>query len=157
VDARPLIRLLALGARHAVPLTEIAVKKHGADRQERGDAIPDDIPKSQAFTIVVTGTLVAFPDPDAWLTGVYRTGGSFNVTGLSDPALDAMIDKQRSIFDQQQRKAAVQEIVRYMVDHVPSTIMSNRYYLNGVKPTIKNYAPEFYMNGRQYESIWFAA
>jgi hypothetical protein len=33
-------------------------------------------------------------------------------------------------------------------------MLTNRYFLNGVKPRVHDWAAEFYMNGRQYENIW---
>ena len=39
-------------------------------------------------------------EPDIWLSTTWRTGGSQNFMDFSDPQLDAMIDKQRTIFDE---------------------------------------------------------
>jgi hypothetical protein len=44
-----------------------------------------------------------------------------------------------------------------MVDHGATTIPSNRYFLNAVKPKVQGFFPEFYINGRQYEGIWLDA
>jgi peptide/nickel transport system substrate-binding protein len=93
-------------------------------------------------------------DPDPWFAQIYRTGGSRNLMSLSDPRLDAMIDRQRTIFDVAQRKAAVREIILYMIDNSPSTIPYNRFYLNAVNPQLRGYVPEFYLKGRQYEWVW---
>jgi peptide/nickel transport system substrate-binding protein len=93
-------------------------------------------------------------DPDATLVQIYRTGGARNFETISDPKLDALIDRQRGIFDVQQRKAAIREIILYMMDNHPSTIPAGRLHLNGINPRLRGFAPQFYMNGRQFEKIW---
>jgi peptide/nickel transport system substrate-binding protein len=93
-------------------------------------------------------------DPDIWLTAVYQTGGSSNAMDFSDPQLDAMIEKQRSTFDDAQRRALVKQIILYYIDHGPSTIGANRYFLEAVKPRVQNHAPEYFINGNQYQTVW---
>lgn len=44
-----------------------------------------------------------------------------------------------------------------MIDHAPDTIPANYYVLCGVKPQVQGFAPENFLNGRQYESIWLSA
>ena len=112
---------------------------------------------NHSFAYFVVSNAAAFPDPDAWLGAMYRSGGSLNFAGESDPTLDAMIDKQRAQLDSSQRHAAVKAIVTYMVEHGATTIPSNRYFLNAVKPKVQGFFPEFYINGRQYEGIWLEA
>jgi ABC-type transport system substrate-binding protein len=112
---------------------------------------------NHTFTYGAWGQAGAFNDPDAWLSQVYRTGGSRNDTGYSDPQLDALIDKQRAIFDQKQRQAAVKEIVSNAAQHYPGVIPANRFWLNAVKPNIRNYQPEFWVFGAQYKQVWLAA
>jgi len=122
-----------------------------------------DVPTSyqvlanRTFTYFVVSNAGAFPDPDAWLSSMYLTGGSLNFAGASDATLDGMIDKQRTLLDSAQRHTAVKEIVSYMVDHGPTTIPGNRDFLDGVKPRVQDIAPEFYINGRQYEWVWLSA
>lgn len=96
-------------------------------------------------------------EPDIWLTSTYHSNGSLNFMGYSDATLDAMIDKQRAIFDETQRKAAVKQIVLYMIDHGPTTITTERYFLDGVQPQVQNHVPEYYLNGHLYESVWLRA
>jgi peptide/nickel transport system substrate-binding protein len=108
------------------------------------------------FTYGFFGHSAGMVDPDIWLSSTYRTGGSLNFARFSDPQADALIDKQRTIFDEAQRKAVVKEIILYMIDHGPSTIGANRYFLNGVRPRVQGYVPEYNINGRQYQSIWLS-
>jgi peptide/nickel transport system substrate-binding protein len=111
---------------------------------------------SRSFTIELIGTSTGVVDPDSWLSSMFHSGGSLNYMGWSDPQADAMIDKQRTIFDEAQRRAAVKELVLYMIDHSPSTITANRFFLQGLKPRVQDHAPEYFLNGRQYQTIWFS-
>lgn len=107
-----------------------------------------------SFAYAMWGLAAVANDPDPWLSVLFRSTGSRNQLRLKDPTLDSMIDRQRTIFNIQQRKAAVKEIVSYMADHSPGVVVANRYYLNGLSPRVRGHVPEFYLNGRQYESVW---
>jgi peptide/nickel transport system substrate-binding protein len=110
---------------------------------------------NRTFEFFVGGGLSAGAiEPDSYLKQIYRTGGSRNYTSFSDPKLDEMIDKQGAIFNLEQRKAAIKEIILYMIDHGVSTIPANRYFLLGAKPHIRELSPEFFLLGRQYEYVW---
>ena len=126
------------------------------DAQLKGDdtATLDSVRATRSFTHASYGFSAGMVEPGIWLNTTYRSGGSLNFLGLSDPTLDAMIDKQQAMFDDRQRKAAVKEIVLYMIDHGPSTIGANLFFLYGVKPKVQGYAPEHALNGRQYQWIW---
>ncbi len=117
----------------------------------------DSIRASRSFTYAQYGFSAGMVEPGIWLNTTYRSGGSLNFAGNSDTQLDAMIDKQQTIFDDQQRKAAVKEIILYALDHGPTTVGCNLYYLDGTKPKVEGYAPEHALNGRQYQWIWLNA
>ena len=113
---------------------------------------------NRSFQYGQFGTSAGPGEPDIWLSGVYHSGGSLNYMGLSDPQLDSMIDKQRAIFDDKQRKAAVKEIVLYLIDHGPSTIGATLYYLHAVQSKVQNYVPEtHYLNGYEFYKVWMQA
>jgi peptide/nickel transport system substrate-binding protein len=111
--------------------------------------------QARQFTYVQAGHSVGPVDPELWLSTTYRTNGSLNYAGLSDPQLDAMIDKQRTIFDDKQRKAAIREIVLYMLDNAPYTVGTGLYYFHAYQPRVRGYQPEtHYLNGRLFQSVW---
>ena len=112
---------------------------------------------NRSFQVFVGGNSAAFPDPDAWFSVMYATGASRNYTGFSDPKFDEMVPKQRTILDAAQRKAYVKDMVKYLIDNAPSTMLVNRFFLNGVKPKVHDWASEFYMNGRSFETAWMDA
>jgi len=110
---------------------------------------------NRTFSYGIFGHSAGPPDPEIWLSSTYRSDGSLNFMGLSDPQLDAMIDKQRTIFDEGQRKAAVRAIVGYMLDHSPSTITAGLFFLHAAQPKIQNYAQEsHYIAGSQFAGVW---
>jgi peptide/nickel transport system substrate-binding protein len=117
-------------------------------------AAVDSVRTNRSFTYATLGISAGMADPDVWLSTAYRTGASQNFMGLSDPNLDAMIDKQRTMFDEAQRTAAVKDIVRYMIDHGPSGLPVNRYFLQAVRNPVQNHRPEYFLNGSQYGTVW---
>ncbi len=120
-------------------------------------AAVDSVRTNRAFTYATLGISAGMADPDVWLSTAYRTGASQNFMGFSDPQFDAMVDKQRAIFDEQQRVAAVKDIVRYMIDNGPNTLPVNRYFLQAVKRKVQNHAPEYFLNGSQYRTVWLSS
>jgi peptide/nickel transport system substrate-binding protein len=112
---------------------------------------------NRSFAYFVGGNGASSPEPDSWFTSIYQTGAARNYTGFSDPAFDAMIEKQRTILDVNQRKALVKDMIKYLIDNGPSTMCAQRNFLNAVKPKVHDYAPEFVMSGQQYERIWVDA
>jgi len=112
---------------------------------------------NRAFTFELIGTSTGIVDPDSWLTAMFHSEGSLNYMGWSEGQVDAMIDRQRTIFDESQRKAAVKEIILYLIDHSPSVITANRLFLQGLKPGLQNHVPEYFLNGRQYQTVWLSS
>ena len=112
---------------------------------------------NRSFTYAYFGNSGGLADPDAWLSASYHSGGSLNFMGLSDSKLDAMIDKQRTIFDEPKRKLLVKQIVQYMIGQGPSVIPANRYILDGVQSRVRGHVPEYHMNAHQYQSVWLAS
>jgi peptide/nickel transport system substrate-binding protein len=110
---------------------------------------------NRTFDYAILGQSAGPVEPDIWLSTNYYTGGSLNFMDFSDPHLDTLIDKQRTIFDEKQRKAAVREIVLYMIDHAPSSVASEVYFLHGVQSKVHGYQPEtHFLNGRDFKTVW---
>jgi peptide/nickel transport system substrate-binding protein len=112
---------------------------------------------NRSFQVFVGGNSAAFPDPDAWFSVLYQSGASRNYTGFADPKFDDMVAKQRTILDNAQRKTYVKDMIKYLIDNAPSTMLVNRYFLNGVKPKVHDWVSEFYLNGRNFETVWVDA
>jgi ABC-type transport system substrate-binding protein len=142
--------LQAQWARNSGNVVRAAIKSYDSAGQNL-------IRANRSFSVFVGGNNAAFPEPDAYFTAMFQTGASRNYAGFSDPSFDAMIQKQRTITDLPQRKALVKQMVQYLIDHGPTTILVNRYFLNGAKPRVHGYAGEFLMNGRQFQTVWVDA
>jgi ABC-type transport system substrate-binding protein len=105
----------------------------------------------------VTGPAVrsSYLDPGPLLQSVYRTGGAQNFGRWSDPRADAMIDKQGTIFDVAERKAAVKQLLMYLIENAPDSQFAARSGPSAAKPFVRDYAagqlvePFF-----QHEYIW---
>jgi ABC-type transport system substrate-binding protein len=97
-----------------------------------------------------------FIEPDQIFQQVYHSNGSLNFGKYNDPTADQMIEKQRTIFDGAQRKAAVKEILSHLIQNAPYTGWASNSYLNVVQPHVRNFFPEHRsrFRGSQYESIW---
>jgi peptide/nickel transport system substrate-binding protein len=97
----------------------------------------------------------SYYDPDQYLTQQFHSKGNVNYSKWSDAKLDDMIDKERTIFDTNQRKAAVKEIVRYVIENAPQVTFASRDILNATQPKVKDFLPEpGRWPGWQYERIW---
>jgi ABC-type transport system substrate-binding protein len=99
---------------------------------------------------------VASFEPDHAFTQVYHTRGAQNYGKYSDPRLDQMIERQRTIFDRNQRQAATREIVTYMIQNAPYTSPCSRDQLWATQLKVKGFEaePGAYPHGHQYESVW---
>jgi peptide/nickel transport system substrate-binding protein len=95
-------------------------------------------------------------DPGSWVATMYATNGGRNYGKMSDPKLDKMLEDQRAIFDVARRKAAIKEMITYMIDNVPYTSWSGRYVINLAYRRVKNWAPEgaSAIWGYNYEQVW---
>jgi peptide/nickel transport system substrate-binding protein len=65
---------------------------------------------------MVYGLTSGFDEPDEVLFNYFHSKSALRNTSLSDPALDAMIDKERTTLDENQRQKAVLDIQRYLAD-----------------------------------------
>jgi peptide/nickel transport system substrate-binding protein len=108
------------------------------------------------FEYYIAGHSSGGTDPDTYFTSTYKAGGGRNYGKMSDPQLDQMIAKQRTIFDEKQRKQAVRDIIIYMIDHCPYGSAVPNYILYATPPKVQAFpgqGPTFKW-GDHYENIW---
>jgi peptide/nickel transport system substrate-binding protein len=108
----------------------------------------------RAFQMYQGGHAASISEPDTWFTQLYVANASRNYTNFSDPRLEQMIARQRTIFDVAQRRVAVKEIVQWMIDNTPWTSSSNYFSFVAIKPTVQGWTPEHYTQGNNYEQYW---
>jgi ABC-type transport system substrate-binding protein len=92
-------------------------------------------------------------EPHYGLETQFRTGGSRNFAGFSDAQIDALIEKEVTTFDANERRAVIRQIVERLIDVYPGTslgsgssVVASQPYVTGIlgDPTI----------GSQYETVW---
>lgn len=85
-----------------------------------------------------------FKDPESmWAGKEADRKGSNNITGLKNTAVDALIEKQKGIFDIQKRNAIVRQIDKILCDEMPYVLLWNVNYTRllywnkfGTPPTV---------------------
>jgi peptide/nickel transport system substrate-binding protein len=81
----------------------------------------------------------AYNDPDDWLYSYFHSKSTSNQEHLNDPTYDAMVDKQRTLVNDDDRLKAVKDIQKYLADkmYAPSTIGTYNWVM--VQPRVQNY------------------
>jgi ABC-type transport system substrate-binding protein len=139
-------------------LVQAQWRKHGAGVVET-TIKPLDVAEinrvrpARQFTYLFGGEAPG-PDPSMALETQYRTGGTRNFADFSDAQVDNMIRRQRSLYNIAERKAAVRELITYLVEHYPGTAPSLSNKLAAWKPYVIGVRPEENLYGQQYETVW---
>lgn len=96
------------------------------------------------------------PEADEYLFGYWDSKSTNSHERLNDPAMDAMIDKQRTILDENERVKAVKDIVKYVADkmYVLSSVGSYKYSL--IQPRVRNYnySDSLGSHTEMYAKLW---
>ena len=71
---------------------------------------------------------------------MYHSGEKWNPYD-NDPKLNAMLEKQRSIYDVKERERLLQEIARYVADQAFEIPLYNQNTIYGVSKRVKNFEP----------------
>jgi oligopeptide transport system substrate-binding protein len=65
------------------------------------------------------GAIGTYPSPDAFLTPLFLSGGSSNVTGFVNPQIDALLKQARTEPDDGKRLAAYQQAEKLVLEQAP--------------------------------------
>jgi peptide/nickel transport system substrate-binding protein len=97
-------------------------------------------------------------DPDTYFEATFKTGGGRNYGKFSDPQFDQMIAKQRTIFDEAQRKQAIRGMIDYLINNCPYSVVDSRYILNAASLKVNNFPVEGTTQrmGEHYENAWLS-
>jgi peptide/nickel transport system substrate-binding protein len=109
------------------------------------------------YTVGFLSTAASFDEPDALFSQAYHSKGARNYWQYEDPQLDSMIDRQRTIFKLDERKAYVKDVLRYLIQNHPGVLVATGYYLNALKPKVQGFTPEVHFQGREYKNVWLEA
>src|SRR5262249_12476229 len=69
-----------------------------------------------------------FYDPDDYFVTYYRTGAVRNYGGIADKKADDLIDRQRVIVAEADRKKVTDELQRYLIDQIYFTYLYAREF-----------------------------
>lgn len=110
------------------------------------------------FDVSTSGMPATAVEPDAYLRVNYHSKGGRNRGKWNDPKADQMIDAQRGIFDVAQRKAAIKEIIAYLIENAPYTAHAGRYSLTAAQPRVHDWAPSAvaWAMTHQFEQVWLS-
>ncbi len=100
-----------------------------------------------------TAVWVAGIDPDHLLSRMHHTVGGRNYGRISDPTLDAMLDKERATFDVKDRVKQIHEVLRYIAEKSPTAWLTAGPGVTAWQPFVKGYAATSYARG-SLENTW---
>lgn len=106
------------------------------------------------YDIVVTYQTY-FQEADEWLRTQLLSDSSRNWFGVNDPELDKMLNEQRVLLNEEERKMRVHDIQRYVLENVvnPIPLVTNSVY-SPRHPYVKNYHPHASYGNIHMKDIW---
>jgi peptide/nickel transport system substrate-binding protein len=90
--------------------------------------------------MVIYSGIASYTEADEFLYINFHSKSTNNDEQLKDPKLDAMIDKQRTIVDENERLKAVQDIEKYIADQAWVIPTQGSFRFAFVQPRVQNYS-----------------
>ena len=84
-------------------------------------------------------SVAPFSDPDEFLFSYFHSKSTANQEHLSDPKFDAMVDKERTLVNQDDRQKAVREILVYLAQQMYAPSTAGSYQWAFVQPRVQGY------------------
>ncbi len=81
----------------------------------------------------------AYTEADDWLYSYFHSKSTSNQEHISDPKLDAMIDKERTLVNDDERLKAVQDIQKYLADQMYVAANTDPYAYVATQARVQNY------------------
>jgi peptide/nickel transport system substrate-binding protein len=83
------------------------------------------------------------PDPDGNIYQFFKTtpGTSLNWSGISNPQLDALLDKTREVSSQPERKKLYSEVIKILQDELPMVYIVHPIEPKAFSPKVQGYEP----------------
>ena len=84
------------------------------------------------------------PDPDGNTFQFFKTtpGTSLNWSGISNPQIDALLDRSREVSDQAERKKIFSELTRILHDELPMVFIVHPIEPKAFSPRVQGYEPD---------------
>jgi peptide/nickel transport system substrate-binding protein len=106
---------------------------------------------------LMQGASAEYTDIDEYLFSYFHSKSTSNEDRLSDPALDAQIDKARTLLDEDERLKASLDIQKYLADKIYIVPSVSSYNFTLLQPAVHNYAVSSTTNrlfGETYSKVW---
>jgi peptide/nickel transport system substrate-binding protein len=106
--------------------------------------------------MVMFAGLASYTEADDWLFSYFHSKSTSNQEHLNDPALDAMIDKERTLVNDDDRVKAVYDIQKYLAQQMYSPSNIDPYGYWAVQPRVQNYcySSSLGKSTESYAKIW---
>jgi peptide/nickel transport system substrate-binding protein len=104
-----------------------------------------EAPRSPGIPLQINGWTPDFADTSDYFDPVFHTGGSSNLSGYSDPVLDALLDQARAEGDPARRAAMYTEAERMVSADAPWAFAVQELDLADLQPWLKGYSTAQFM------------
>jgi ABC-type transport system substrate-binding protein len=106
--------------------------------------------------MIIYSGIAPCTEADEFLYINFHGKSTNNDERLSDPKLDAMIDKERTIVDEDQRLQAVRDIEKYIADQVWVIPTQGSYRFAFVQSRVQNYSytDSLGRHTENYSKVW---
>ena len=140
-------------------LNEVGIKTVLVNQDYNRDFIDSGKGSRQGYfdkDFVLFGGIGVYTESDEYLFTYFHSKSTGNQEHLNDPNLDAMIDKERTIVDENARFKAVVDIQKYLASKLYAVPTTDGYEYVLIQPRVQNY---LYTNSlgkgtETYASIW---
>ncbi len=106
--------------------------------------------------MVIFGASSSYTEADDWLYSYFHSKSTSNQEHLNDPKYDAMVDRERTLVNDDERVKAIYEIQQYLAQqmYAPSTIGNPAY--RAIQPRVQNYcfSDSLGKSTEMYARIW---
>jgi peptide/nickel transport system substrate-binding protein len=89
--------------------------------------------------VVMYASAGGYSDADDWLFAYFHSKSTSNQEHLSDPVYDAMIDKERTLTNDEERLKAVQDALKYLADKMYLVPTGGTYEWEFVNPRVQSF------------------
>jgi peptide/nickel transport system substrate-binding protein len=90
--------------------------------------------------VLYAGALATYTEADDWLFSYFYSKSTSNQEHLSDPTYDAMLDKERTLLNDDDRVKAVLDIQKYLAQQMYASCTAGSYAYWAVQPRVQNYS-----------------
>jgi peptide/nickel transport system substrate-binding protein len=109
--------------------------------------------------MIIFGGFSPYTESDEWLYSYFHSKSVNSHTNVKDPQLDAMIDKERTVVNDDERLKSVKDIQKYVADKMYQLSTVGPYFYQMVQPKVRGYAYSDslgYMT-ESYSKLWINA